>query len=190
MKIKNLRSLRDDGFTLIELLMVIAVIGILSAIGITQFTNFGADAKNAAVKANLNVLRNAIASRSILMSLRCDAASGTFPPLADLNANDITTSACTQAQIGLAALNDDPFVAGGIPANPWTNALATAAGLANKADQADAAAILSHTAPCIAAKTRGLATATGWCYDVGTGKIWANSENNGLAAGTATEDRY
>ncbi len=187
-------SLNQEGFTLIELLMVILVVAILAVVGITQFTNFGSDARESALKANLQVLRNGIAAQNGMMHTRCGNLSGAWPPLANIIANDITSGAtpCTTTQVPV--LSDRAFVTNGIPVNPWTNALATAAGLAASIDQCDAACIAAlpaHALPCVAAKTRDLATATGWCYDVNTGTIWANSAgNDGLGGVTGNEYTY
>lgn len=152
----------QTGFTLIEVLMVILLIAILTYMGITQFTNFAADAKDATVKANLQILRRGIAAQNAQMRLRCGYSGTSFPGATSLSANDITTDTtiCTTAAV---ATSDRKFVSGSIPANPWGTAQSTS--------------IVTTTA----AKSSGTCSAAddGWCYNQNTGEIWANSNNNG-----------
>ncbi|MFQ5672036.1 MAG: prepilin-type N-terminal cleavage/methylation domain-containing protein [Nitrospinales bacterium] len=55
--LKRIRSTgNEEGFTLIELLIVIAIIGILAAIAIPQFTQYKARAYNTASKSDLHNL--------------------------------------------------------------------------------------------------------------------------------------
>lgn len=51
---------RRLGFTLVELLIVIIIIAVLAAIAIPKFSNSSARSKEASVKANLTLYRNAV----------------------------------------------------------------------------------------------------------------------------------
>jgi general secretion pathway protein G len=53
---------RERGFTLVELMVVMLIIGVLAAIAIPSFVNSIKNAKEAVLKEDLHVLRNAIDS--------------------------------------------------------------------------------------------------------------------------------
>ena len=172
------------GFTLTEILMVLVLIAILVAVGVTQFTNFSNNSRDATLRSNLQILRNAIATHNGQMRVRCNVQNNVWPPLANINANDITNAAvpCTVVQVPNVA--DRPFVMGPIPINSWgavgTNAIVqcTLVGCTNRATS------------CVGGAAR-VGTADGWCYDVATGNIWANSSrNDGLNANTGLEHTF
>jgi len=54
--------LNSKGFTLIELLIVVAIIGILAAVAIPQFSSYRAKAYNSSAKSDLRNLKTAMES--------------------------------------------------------------------------------------------------------------------------------
>ena len=165
---------RDEhGFTLIELLMVILVIGVLAAIGITQFVNFGKDSRDATVKANLQILRRGIAAQNGMMRARCGYAGTNWPTLVALQDNDITESGASTICLATSFPNteDAKFYSGAqnpgvAPPNPWSTTTPSQI----------------VAAPCT--------YSGGWCYDSATGIIKANTQLNGGTIGTDTEDTF
>ena len=105
--IKKLNKMGQRGFTLIEILMAILIIVILAVVGITQFQNFAADAKNAATKSNLAILRNSIGVMNALERVRCQKVSQFFPTGFTLQNNDISGCTVALAQANPAVPNGD-----------------------------------------------------------------------------------
>ena len=204
------KKLNQQGFTLIELLLVIVVVGILATVGITQFVNFGKDAREAAVKSNLQILRNAISAQNGMMRTRCGVTSNAWPPITALRGNDITlfdatdanagattVAFCTTTQIGNTS--DQKFVAVGLPPNPWQAPADLAIAGATSPYTPDDGFGVAVGGDCGAGAgseklgtSRG-AGAYGWCYNEVTGELWANSTCNDGAnpcAATGTENTY
>jgi prepilin-type N-terminal cleavage/methylation domain-containing protein len=183
---------KKSGFTLIEVLMAVLLIAILATIAITQFTNFSRDTKNAATKANLGILRNAIQKHFGMMRLRCQvsgANANIYPALAALQNNDITqggTSGCDATDVPETA--DRFIVAGGIPQNPWSDKDCT-----NKAQLLGSLSASENEMNAGVLVPNGNLVATrncGWIYDVNTGRIKANSNRNATDRDGYLESQY
>jgi general secretion pathway protein G len=62
LRLKNPIRQRESGFTLVELMIVMLIIGVLAAVAIPSFISSIRNAKEAALKEDLHVLRDAIDS--------------------------------------------------------------------------------------------------------------------------------
>jgi len=155
------------GFTLIEILMVLILIAVLSAVAINAFINFRTEARNGALQSNLAALRAGIASQYAQMQLRCGTSPGVFPALTSLQANSITNGASTCTTTMVTVESERAFLQGAsIPNNPWSQPLANTI-----TDCSGGDCVIGDATFC-----DGTATATeAWCYNPGTGEIWADS---------------
>jgi len=154
-------SLLRAGFTLVELLIVVAILAILAAVAIPQFTSSAEDAKESAMQSNLGILRNSLE----LYRFQHDSEYPGYPaaggaPTETEFINQMTLSSKADhstAAVGTAGFNLGPYIKETIPANPH-NGLSTVDVLAD----ADAFPVAGDDS-------------TGWVYKPAIGKIRANS---------------
>jgi prepilin-type N-terminal cleavage/methylation domain-containing protein len=185
----NQRSLKNErGFTLIEILMAVVLVAILTTIGITQFTDFSADAKNSAVKQSLSAMRSALSIQYAQMRLRCGTTGSTWPAVANLQNNDITNggSPCTTTQVSNP--QDRQFLAGGIPQNPWSGSGCTGSTAGSNLSPNSVQASPSMTPVGTAISGVLTSPGCGWLYDTTSGIFRANTKNNN--GGAADESSY
>jgi len=126
---------RRRGFTLIELLIVIVVIAILALIVIPRVMGAGRKARESSLKANLHIVRNAIAQfqadtglfPSQLSDLTLAKASAPTTGIDEAGTTGVTVPTGTYQGPYLAP-NNGGINNSGIPANPFINPDATGYG--------------------------------------------------------------
>lgn len=170
----SMRKSNQRGFSLVEILMVLILVAILAAIGINAFINFRTEAREAALRGNLNVLRKAVTAHIGNLNLRCGTNATTYPRFDSFTANDITvgTSGCAAGEVPAA---DRPFVQGAIPVSPF----GTAPGTILECGTTGGDCLRGANLGCVAAA----AFSNNWCYNQATGEIWIDSSASD-AAGT------
>lgn len=170
--IRRGKRMAQHGFTLVELLIVAIILAVLAAIVIPQFSSSTVDAKEAALDADLTVMRSAI-------ELYRAQHGGSFP-----GAKVSSGVTCTVGTAGAGAVNTSdalrdqltrysnaaggtctgadpltvlgPYLRKGIPAEPITGSTAIA--------------VVNAGTPLAPAAATG-----GWTYDTVTGQIVMNS---------------
>ena len=146
-----MRGKRKPGFTLVEVLIVVVILAILAATIIPQFATSTSDAKSAALKQDLNVLRSQI-------ELYKFTHGGAVPSLTSGALPQLTSATNAAGTIGTGVnFPYGPYVMTQMPVEPFSGVNTVTA---------------TATFPPTAATSAG-----GWFYDTATGQIAANNAN-------------
>ncbi len=173
-------SEKRKGFSLVELVIVIVILGIIAAIAIPRISSGSRNAGEAALRANLQTLRNAIdwyygEHYSTFPGVKLAGGSFGAAGSADAFTNQLTMYSNAAGEVS-ATKSDSypygPYIRGTFP----ELSVGTLAGNADVTVTTDAGALA-------AALTDG----TGWKYSTVTGEIIANTDESAVSGGTYDE---
>lgn len=108
----KLKKKKNGGFTLVELLVVIVVLAVLAAIVLPKFMDSGKRSKEAALKSDLKLVRNAISLFKTDTDLNpislSDLAAATAPAQGNNGTTDVALTAANWHGPYLQAVPTDP----------------------------------------------------------------------------------
>ncbi len=116
------------GFSLIEILIVVAVLGILAALAVPQFTSAASQSRENSLKMDLHRIRTQL-------EIYKQQHNGNWPSFDDFEAQltQATDEAGTFGAVGTAGLNLGPYLRQ-IPVNPQTSSNTLGTGAAGTSD--------------------------------------------------------
>jgi prepilin-type N-terminal cleavage/methylation domain-containing protein len=170
---------KNSGFSLVELVIVIVILGIIAAIAIPRISSGSKNAGEAALRANLQSVRNAI-------DWFYGDHNNTFPSSVGDGTNAANSSAAFITQLsqysnaaGVVSVNKDPL----FPFGPYLRSgipNLSVGGNAGKGSVAAEITVVNAVTPITVLPGDG----TGWHYNTQTGQFVANSTDAGNSGKT------
>jgi len=120
--------MKSRAFTLVEILIVVVILGILAAIVIPQFTEASDDARDSALKTNLQTVRGQLSLYRVQHNGNWPTAAKFVDQMTKVSKADGST-----AEVGTDGYPYGPYLQS-VPANPYTGGNKIGSGAAGSSD--------------------------------------------------------